>query len=195
MEYYKRYRRWLMPAVLLPVLWGAACTGDNVEPGTAPYQNSEPQYVLANVERAINAGDMPLLETCLADDFKFYFDPADVGKTVNGYEIPASWTREEFRHVVANLVEGTFSRSLVCGWRSVGRPDPGQHRYFAAEVVLSFVLRKDEHHEWSLDQAKCNYEFAATGERWYLRRWDDVTRSCGCIAEKSLGEVLAEYYS
>jgi len=194
MSFYNGYRQRFFPAVLLPLLLGAACTGDFVEPGPTPYDNSEPQYVLANVERAINDGDLPLLETCLADDFKFYFDPADVGKTVSGYEIPGSWTRQEFRLAVANLVDRTASRSLDCSWRSVGRPDPGQNRFFAAEIVLQLVLRENEHHEWALDEAKCNYEFVAAGGAWQLRRWDDVTRSCGCITEKSLGEVLAEYH-
>ncbi|UCH77554.1 MAG: hypothetical protein JSU81_07385 [Candidatus Coatesbacteria bacterium] len=194
MVYHKRFRQRFLPGILFPLLLGAACTNDNVEPGTTPYQNTEPQYVLANVERAFNAGDLVLLEACLADDFAFYFDPGDVGKTVNGYEIPGRWTREEFRLVIANLVERTFSRSLHCGWRSVGRPDPGRNTYFVAKVLLRLVVQENEHHEWALDQASCNYEFASTAGRWHLRRWEDVTRCSGCIVEKSLGEVLAEYH-
>jgi hypothetical protein len=191
---YKRYYRYFILGVPLPLLLGAACTGGDVEPGTTPYQNTEPQYVLANVERAFNAGDLVRLEACLADDFAFYFDPGDVGKTVNGYEIPGRWTREEFRRVAANLIEKTFSRSLHAGWRSLGRPDPGRNTYFVAKVVLRLVLRENEHHELALDQARCNYEFVSTAGRWRLRRWEDVTRCSGCIVEKSLGEVLAEYH-
>lgn len=189
-------RRAVVPTLLLGILIPAGC-GDDEEtpPGPEPYGKNEPRYVLANVALAFNAGDVKLLGDCLGRDFVFYFDVNDVGQKVDGYKIPASWTREEFLTAFANLCQRTHDVSLDNSWEKVGSPDPGETSYFAAAVPLAIAVMIDRNNGYAFDDGACDYEFTEnSGQEWRLVRWWDRSRECGCIGPVTFGLILARYH-
>jgi hypothetical protein len=190
--------RALLPALFTAVLITAGCgdeNGEDVSTGPEPYAKTEPKYVLANVELAFNRGDEQLLSDCLADGFTFYFDPSDVGEEVNGYVVPASWSRKEFLRATGNMFARTHEISLNNHWKSIGSPEPGETSYLAANVALEIAVMVDRINGYASNDGTCNYEFAKDASRkWHLAKWWDRSRECGCIGPKTFGLILAGYY-
>jgi hypothetical protein len=190
------FARFLLPTLFLGVLGTAGCGDEEATPTErGPYGATEPKYVLANVELAFNRGDVNLLSDCLAGDFVFYFDVNDIGQKVDGYTIPASWTREEFLTAAGNLFAGTYDISLTNHWRGIGTPARSETSYFAVDVDLELVVMLDAVNGYALDDGTCDYEFTKTdAQKWYLYKWRDRSRECGCLGPVTLGLILARYH-
>lgn len=192
----KLLTRFLLPALFLGILGTAGCGDEEptpTEPG--PYDATEPKYVLANVELAFDRGDVNLLSECLAGDFVFLFDVNDIGQKVDGYTIPASWTRDEFLTAAGNMFAETYDTSLTNRWREVGTPAPGETSYFAADVGLEIVVMLDAVNGYAFEDGTCDYEFSKTGaQKWYLSKWRDRSRECGCLGPLTFGRIMARYH-
>ncbi len=174
----------------------AGCAEEEKSPaGQERYVPTEPKYVLANVELAFNGDHADLLDHCLAADFAFYFDVNDVGQEVNGYVIPPSWTRQEFLTAAGNLFDKTFSVTLVDHWREVGTPGPGEQFHLATDLKLQLTVMLDSKNGYIFDDGSCDYEFTQEpGQAWFLSKWRDRSRECGCIGPFTFGRILAGYH-
>lgn len=192
----KLLTRFLLPALFLGILGTAGCGDEEPTPTEAgPYDATEPKYVLANVELAFDRGDVNLLSECLAGDFVFLFDVNDIGQKVDGYTIPASWTRDEFLTAAGNMFAETYDTSLTNRWREVGTPAPGETSYFAADVGLEIVVMLDAVNGYAFEDGTCDYEFSKTGaQKWYLSKWRDRSRECGCLGPLTFGRIMARYH-
>lgn len=190
------FTRFLLPALLGGVLITAGCGDEDAAPTEAgPYDATEPKYVLANVELAFGRGDVNLLSGCLAGEFKFYFDVDDIGQIIDGYTIPTSWTRDEFLTAAGNMFAETYDTSLTNHWREIGTPARGETAYQAADVPLGIVVMTDPSNGYAFDDGTCDYEFAKEpGQIWYLAKWRDRSRECGCIGPLTFGRILARYH-
>ncbi len=191
--------RVLLPTLFLGVLGAAGCGDEELTPTErGPYDATEPKYVLANVELAFNRGDVNFLTNCLAGDFAFYFDVNDIGKKVDGYTIPTSWTRDEFLTAAGNLFAETHDISLTNHWRGIRTPGRGETSHFAGNVALEIVVMLDAINGYTLENGMCDYESTRTpAQKWYLYKWRDRTLECsggGCIAGMTLGQILARYH-
>jgi hypothetical protein len=192
----KLLTRFLLPALLLGILGTAGCGDEEptpTEPG--PYDATEPKYVLANVELAFDRGDVNLLSECLAGDFVFLFDVNDIGQKVDGYTIPASWTRDELLTATGNMFAETYDTSLTNRWREVGTPAPGETSYQAADVPLGITVMVTATNGYLFDDGTCDYEFAKEpGQTWFLTKWRDRSRECGCLGPLTFGRIMARYH-
>lgn len=188
--------RVLLPALVLGILGTAGCGDEEVTPTEAgPYDTTEPRYVLANVELAFDRDDVNLLSECLAGDFVFLFDVNDIGQKVDGYTIPASWTRDEFLTAAGNMFAETYDTSLTNRWREAGSPAPGETSYFAADVPLGITVMTDPNEGYAFDDGTCDYEFAKEpGQTWFLTKWRDRSRECGCLGPLTFGRIMARYH-
>jgi hypothetical protein len=188
--------KYLLLTFAATALLAAGCGEETTDAGgQEPYPANEPKYVLANVELAFNADDLNLLDDCLAGDFMFYFDEDDVGQEVNGYVMPLSWTRQEFLTAVGNLFDKTFSVTFNDHWREVGTPGRGEQFYLAPELKLQLSVMVDSKNGYVFDDGSCDYEFTREpGEAWFLSKWRDRSRECGCLGPYTFGRILAGYH-
>lgn len=190
------FSRVLLTAFLIGVIISAGCGDEESTPTEAgPYEATEPEYVLANVELAFDRGDVNLLGECFAGGFVFLFDVNDIGEKVDGYTIPASWTRDEFLTAAGNMFAETYDTSLTNHWREIGTPGRGEIFYQAADVPLGITVMVDATNGYLLDDGTCDYEFAKEpGQMWFLTKWRDRSRECGCLGQLTFGRILARYH-
>ncbi len=195
-------KRLLAPSAVAAAALAAAaallfkgCGEEDSAAPPAPYELTEPKYVLACVELSFNRRDAELLDKCLSGDFVFLFDGNDVGKKVDGYVVPASWNRRQLLGAARNMFARVRGVTLENGWREIGSPAAGETTYHAANVPLKLAVMLDAVNGYQVDAAKCNYGFMKNaGARWQLSRWRDLSRESGYVGEWSLGLVLASYY-
>ncbi len=179
-----------------------SCSGEGGAGPAAPGSpHVSPAEVLANVRRAFNGRDLGLLEGALAADFVFYARPEDVGKTPPGgnYEIPASWTRDEFLDIAAHMFARAHSIDFWLSNAGIGTPPAGQNRYRTTiPIDVTVMVTSDTGYR---AEGYCNVEFTrdegAEGEVWWLAKWWDYTEELdgpSGVTPASLGRVLAIYY-
>lgn len=96
--------RYLMPVIIAAPLTPFYARDDG--PGVLPagrYLPESPENRISNVELAFNGPDVNLRKAAPAPDVIFYFSPAAVGRGVNGYAVPPSWTYDDFPRALGNV--------------------------------------------------------------------------------------------
>ncbi len=167
---------------------------------------TSPAGVLKNVEISFNQSNINLLKAMLSENFVFYFDPRDVGRSPPEkpeYKIPESWSRTEFLQAVKNMFDEAYSIKLSIPTGRVGTPGENETKYKAENVSISLLVMINELYGYVADNGYCNFEFeryeSAAGKKyWRLTGWWDRT-SQGYdeypgLTPASLGKVLATYY-
>lgn len=161
------------------------------EPGKTPDLGS-PAKTLNTVETAINEGNIELLSLCLSDDFHFYFNSDDIGDTVDGYEIPASWNNNEFIQAFGNVFDNAYSVTVTIGYDDVGEPNETDVEFSADNVLLYFVVFIGETDAY-LAEGFINLKFikdtAGDNVEWLISDWYDETTTV-----TTFGYVLAYFY-
>jgi hypothetical protein len=171
-------------------------------PGSDRVGATTPAYVLKNVVVSFNQRDINLLKAMLSENFVFYFDPRDVGRSPPGsqYVIPESWSRDEFWQAVKNMFKKAYSINLSITTSGVGTPAENETTYLADNVPISLLVMVDELSGYIADKGYCNFEFekyttAAGKKYWRLSGWWDHTSEFfdgyTGASPPSLGKVLA----
>ncbi len=174
------------------------------KPGPERLEPTTPAYVLKNVEMSFNQRDINLLKVMLSEDFTFYFDPRDVGKSPPGsqYVIPESWSYTEFWQAVNNMFTRAYSIDLKIPTHRVGTPAENETTYRAENINLSILVMIDDLTGFIADNGYCNFEFeryeAASGKKyWRLINWWDRTSQFydanPGVSPTSLGRILSLY--
>jgi hypothetical protein len=181
----------------------ASCGEEEIRPVPPPQDPVE--GILKSVEIAFSQQSIRYLETVLAPDFVFYFDPDDVGLHPPGsqYIIPASWSRAEFKAAAVNMFTHAYSISLTINTSAVGEPGPNETTYLAEDVTIRLLVMVDKLSGFIAEQGYCDfafkcYEREAGNKVWRLTKWWDNTAvyydAKPGISSTSLGRVLALYY-
>lgn len=179
---------------LVALLYG--CSQDPTSPTpTAWYKRTEPRYVLADVAIALREGNRAGIEACLAPDFVFYFDPAEIGKTYAGYTVPVYWDRAAFVAAGEAFLSEVDSMDVDNEWETCGTPAAGETTYYSpnhsfwAEVIMRGGTG------YRLDEGQCHYAFMRDDAgKWALTKWWDRTYGCGCAGVTiSWGQLLIRY--
>ncbi len=171
-----------------------ACGEEEVTPSGPPYALTEPKYVLADVEYAFNHRDIELLDKCLADNFVFYFNPADVGDTVGDYRIPESWTKTDFLAASKNLFDQAYSISLNIDWEGIGSPASDGTEFYASNVQFDFTVMTDAiNGYYATGYFNFSFRKLNSGTWRLIRWWDHTSGFAGGSAPASFGKILALY--
>jgi len=183
---------------LLATLTGfSGCSRAPTAPSSTPswYERTQPRYALADVEIAINSFDRAQLEACLAADFVYYFDPAEIGEQYNGYTVPVFWDRDTFVAAVDAFIEHTASVEVNTAWQTCEAPAPAETTYYAANFPFLATVIADNGAGYRLDEGNCNYAFERDARgKWTLAKWWDRTYGCGCAGVPlSWGQLLIRY--
>ena len=176
-----------------------ACGGDEKTTPDA-FAVTTPAAVLANISASWNQREVARFKASLSPNFVFYFNPHDVGQSVNGYVIPVSWDYPETVDTVRTMFENAYSISLDIPTDSVGTP-PANASVWRADNITPYLLLYDVPGEaYTIGGGYCNFEFekykgSDGNDYWRLKTWWDFTSSAGRnAAPASLGHVLALYH-
>jgi hypothetical protein len=189
--------------VLAAALLLASCSEEEIPPVPPPQKPVE--GILKTVEIAFSQHSIRYLETVLAPDFVFHFDPDDVGQNPPGsqYVIPELWSRAEFKSAAVNMFTHAYSISLTINTAGVGEPGPNETTYKADNVNIELLVMVDKLSGFIAEQGYCDfafkcYEREAGNKVWRLTKWWDNTAvyydAKPGISPTSLGRVLALYY-
>ncbi|MCP4231482.1 MAG: hypothetical protein GY771_15220 [bacterium] len=129
-------RRILLISISLAVLLGVACK-ETIGPGPESdpdYTSDTPEECIYNLEYSFDNTDIGLYEAVLSRDFTFYFNPSDVGRDVDGYIIPDSWSYEEDWAATNNMYNNAYSIDLNLAEERVGNPPFGVTEYTAPNI-------------------------------------------------------------
>lgn len=190
--------RWMTGAALLAALLTTACLFE--DPGEDPPReetlvNDTPANCLRLVERYWNTLDYSQFQPTLAPNFVFYFNPNDVGQTVEGYSIPVSWNAQEMKDAIRNMLTRAYSITMDIPVANLGAPGSGEIFYRTGQVVIELTLLTSPGTGYRLGAGYCLSEFEKYQEegqdRWRLTKWWDYTRESRDSGPASLGRVLA----
>jgi hypothetical protein len=175
------------------------------EDSTGP-QGSTPIYTLELMEESFNRQCplcISLLDDLLSDDFVFYFDPSDVGQEIDGFQIPASWTRDHHLRACENMFEQAYSINLNFNTTDIDDPEEGAPSFEANNVLTRLLVMVDSTNGYLAD-GFCDFEFtndtSAGHDDWKVSKWYDHTWSWNSSVLSSnetpttLGKILARYY-
>lgn len=183
-----------------------ACGGpEGLSPSLDPvmFEPTDPKFVLMNLSSAFDWRHRKILKANLCDDFLFYFDPHDVGATVNGYVIPERWTRDEFYAAAANLFVEAYNADLDFVLYRVPPPGPGETYFRVEDVVTACEVYVDPYTGYATYGGYSDFEFRgyAPGDGkiyWHVARWWDRTYveppGDGQVEYATLGRILATYH-
>lgn len=188
-------RRLGLAAVLSAVFYWSGC-GDGVTP--PPPEGETPADCLKAFEEALAERSLSDFQGRLDETFVFYFDPSDVGRTANNYEVPASWLYEEESQAVANLLTYAYSIEvdLPTTDAEVGEPDEGATEYTAYNLTMEFSVETLEGYGWHA-AGFFDASFTKEGDTWRVREWTDRTAPDGLVEgihEESYGYIKALFY-
>lgn len=167
------------------------------EEATAPPKNpanSEPKYVLANLQYSFNHRDEENLQACLGADFVFYFDPTDVGRIAGeNYLIPASWGKADLKRAARNIFERAQTLSFSVAWENLGTPGE-EVEYVLKENVAAELVVTLEGNVVYRGTGSGDFGFSKEApETWKLAKWQDGTGP-GAEEVSNLGFLLASFY-
>jgi len=170
--------------------------GDNPPP-SGVYEQTQPKYVLANVEYAFNHKDKVVLGGCLSEDFEYFFNPTDVGKKAGNYTLPEKWTKTDMMKAAPNMFTGCEAIWIANYWQNVGNPAPGKTDLQINDVMFDFNVTDQGHYSISEMGALMNYYFVKGADgKWRLRKWRDRSGWEGVeMLPNSFGSVIAMYYN
>jgi hypothetical protein len=192
--------------IFLALALTLACGGGGFEEDVGgPEVASAPAKVLTNVQISFNDRYIELLESMLSPDFKFYFDPDDVGLISPGgrYAVPESWGYYEFTTAAVKLFENAYKIEMEIAVRNVETPARGAEEYRAGDVPVSLHLMINEVNGYVVKNGLSGFDFARynnrNGEpRWHITEWRDYTRlgseTASGLDPTSFGMILASYY-
>jgi len=185
----------------LTVLACGGPEGVSSGPDVAMLEPTEPKYTLHNLEIALEYRHPKILQANLCDDFVFLFGPEDVGANVNGYIIPAQWTRDEFCAALAHIFADSLIVAAGIQLYEIGKPGPGETEFLALDVPFQINVLRDRYNGYEA-RGYCDFELRgdASGDGptyWrVLRLWDNtfVEPSDGYeLEETTFGRILATY--
>ncbi len=190
-------KRILLISLSLAVLLGVACK-ETIEPGPGVDTTPEtPSECIYNLEYAFNSRDIALYKLVLSPDFTFYFNPSDVGKDVDGYTIPASWSYAEDTAATANMFTLAYDISMVLPEDSIGDPPEGATTYTAENIAISLHVMIDGYNGFIANKGTCEYTFnkVSDGDEsyWVIKDWRDFTYAKKGAESASLGEIKASF--
>ena len=166
---------------------------------------TSPATVLKAVQISFNQSNIDYLEKSLSPKFIFYFDPRDVGKNPPGkeYEIPESWSYDDFTDAANCMLHMAYSISLFVSVGPLRQPGENETTYKGENVTISLLVMVDEVNGFMIDKGFCDFAFEAyynerKEKRWRLTGWWDFTSEgydeYTAVSPVSLGRVLALYY-
>jgi hypothetical protein len=190
-----------LAALALAVLACGGPEGVSSGPDVAMLEPTGPKATLRNVEIAFDYRHRKILQASLCDDFAFLFGPEDVGANVNGYVIPAEWTRDEFCTALAHIFTDGYLIDADITTYAVGKAGPGQTEFLAADVPFTFNVYNDMRDGYYA-RGFCDFELRGNAQGdgktyWRVLRWWDntyVEPSDDEIEEKTFGRILAMYH-
>lgn len=165
--------------------------------------NDSPANCLKAVAAAWSDKDYGRFKECLAADFVFDFNPADVGTKVRGYPIPATWTYDDILNTTLNMF--TLAESVSCGIPvdEVGTPGANAGTWRATNIPFNLTIMEDAESGYRVGAGYCYFTFESYTDngqrRWRLTEWWDFTRAGNATAANlgitptSLGLALALY--
>ncbi len=189
-------RRYVPLAAALAALLSAACfSEDPVEtPTLEPIVNDSPVNCLRLTERSWVTGNFALFKPCLSPNFIFYFNPNDVGQTVEGYVIPVSWNRAEMLAAIRKMFNQAYGIEMDIPTNGVGTPGSGATTWPADNITITMVLYTEAGTGYRIGAGYCNFAFEKYDDegkdRWRLTDWWDYTSESRDGSETSLGKVL-----
>lgn len=197
-----KFHRYLIPAaILFAFALPLACSDGGDTTPTTPTGTS-PTSCMTAIEQAWNAQNYGIFKRYLDANFKFYFNAADVGATVNGYTIPASWTYAQMCDACFYMLEYAVSVNLDVAAGAIGTPSDADTNWQAERVPLTLTAMLTESAGYRTGGC-CDFSFARREEdgqyNWYLKSWRDNT-SAGeaggtpTVEPSSLGRILAICY-
>jgi hypothetical protein len=126
----------------------------------------------------------------LASDYKFYFDPNEVGGvTPPGYQIPQSWDRATDIQATGNMFTQAYDIRLeVLNASDFDDPNIPGDSFRADNVLLQFYLWPDGEDLAYLATGPCDFEFRKVDGNWLISAWYDRTGGPG-----SIGILRAQY--
>ena len=127
-------KRIILIPLSLTIRLGVACkelTAPKPQPG---YTSDTPEECIYNLEYSFDTADIGLYKAMLSSGFTFYFNPSDVGKDVDGYTIPSSWSYEEDWAATDNMFNNAYSINMDLAEDRVGNPPAGANEYTASNI-------------------------------------------------------------
>ncbi len=175
-----------------------ACDEDTITP-----QGNTPAYVLELLEESFNRQGISVLDGVLSTDFVFYFDLNDVGKYIDGFEIPVSWNRDDHMRACGNMYEQAYSIDFNIVTTGIEDPEEGAITFVANNIQIRIVVMIDATNGF-VATGFCNFELtndtSAGYDDWKVSKWYDKTVSAGSAGllsvreTSSLGSILAMFY-
>jgi hypothetical protein len=165
--------------------------------------NNSPANCLKAIAAAWSAKNYGRFKPCLAANFTFDFNPADVGEKVAGYDIPRSWTYDDVLNTTQNmfLLAGSLDCEIPVG--AVGTPGDNATTWRATDIPFRLTIMEDTESGYRVGAGYCYFTFERYmdgGERrWRLTEWWDFTRAAAGttatpgVTPTSLGLALARY--
>jgi hypothetical protein len=189
--------RWLL-LFLLPILFFSGCEFPWSDDNPAVQRKLEwcatPGKTLESLAWVwTNNREIDNYSAMLTSDYRFYFDPNEVGGiTPPGYQIPQSWTREEDLEATGNMFAQAYDIRLeVLNAGDYDDPNIPGDFYTANNVQIQFYLWSDGPDSAVLATGPCDFEFEKVGDNWLISYWYD--RTGGTEPGQSLGELRYEY--
>jgi hypothetical protein len=130
----------------------------------------------------------------LTDDYRFYWDPNDVGDVIpqSGYQIPQSWDRATDVQSTGNMFAQAYDIRLeVLNADDYDDPNIPGDFYHADNVLIQFYLWPANGDFCYMATGPCDFEFRKVGDEWLISSWYD--RSGGTEDSSGLAALRAGY--
>jgi hypothetical protein len=121
-------------------------------------------------------------ESLLRPGYRFYFNPADVGKTLkDGYVIPEYWDNAEDCTATSKMFEQAYNMEMtVKNWEDYDVV-PEVTTYTAHDVQIEFYIYPASPDFAELTSGICDVDFEKIDGYWYIIKWFDKTSGYGYI--------------
>jgi hypothetical protein len=169
----------------------SCCTGTDGD-GNG-YDRTTVLGTLSLFEDVWNDGDVDTYESLLAEDFTFYFDPADVG---GGWGIPPSWGYEEEIQAYTNLFDavGEENVDVVLDFSEVTEPEEGVDTFKVEDVPYEVLVHIEEEGLILPARAHLDMELTKVDGEWFITDWWDRVTYRLLAMETTWGEIKAFFF-
>jgi hypothetical protein len=189
-------RRYVPLAAALAALLSAACIFSEPDDTPAPrvIVPNTPAHCLKVIAASWNGRNYDRFQPCLSPDFVFYFNPIDVGQTVEGYVIPVSWNYTQMTAAVKNMFEQAYDIEMAIPTSTVGTPGSEDTTWQANTITVKMTLLTEPGTGYRIGDGYCDFAFEKYDDdgkdRWRLTEWRDYSREGYDDAPTTLGKVL-----
>jgi hypothetical protein len=155
--------------------------------------NQSPTETLSNLVYAYNhnlfATAHQTYRNCLLDDYLFHFRAEDVGKEVDGYTIPETWSVGTDSLATYHLFDDVSSISLDIPQSETGLGEPSGDSFLVSDVSFNLTVYANQSTVYAASGA-VDIEFRqdADGDWLIYQLWDKST------SPTSWGWIKAKYY-